>query len=170
VEFLIFRARLLTALQHGFAGGYYLTFLLAGFITAAARQARTLIRPFFAPAEGQKPTVWKRVYDIVTIVVSAMTLNYAASPFIIQGAKESVVTWRLLGWYGHIWIFGSLAFFYLGGAKFLRGLQKSKGIAPPSRPRPVQTPSSTSSGKATPVDEKNFTVPPSVDKIVPPLS
>ncbi|KAJ2929534.1 hypothetical protein H1R20_g7551, partial [Candolleomyces eurysporus] len=121
-----------SAFWHGIASGYYLTFIMGGFITAAARQARTLIRPFFAPAEGQNPGLVKHLYDLTTIVLSAMILNYAASPFIILSAKDSIETWKVLGWYGHVVIMGSLLFFYAGGAAFLKGLQKSMGVAPPA--------------------------------------
>ncbi|KAF5337018.1 hypothetical protein D9611_002943 [Ephemerocybe angulata] len=163
-----------SAFWHGIAGGYYMTFLMGGFITAAARQARTLIRPFFAPAEGKPTTLTKRVYDLVTVVLSIMILNYAAAPFIIGGALDSVATWKLLGWYGHVIVFGGLLFFYLGGAKFLKGLQRQMGIVVPSRgPKPAtgapaKNGSAVSSGTATPINEKNFVLPPSVDKLVPP--
>ena len=105
-----------------------------------------------------------------------MILNYAASPFIILSAKDCIETWKLLGWYGHIVVMGSLLFFYAGGAAFLKGLQKTMGVAPPPRPtangktngKVNGTASGTASGTETPVSEKNVVLPPSVDKIVPP--
>ena len=66
---------------------------------------------------------------------------------------------------------GSLLFFYAGGAKFFMGLQKAKGIAPPVRGKPVNGEAKmngSKSGVNTPVSEKNFVLPPSVDKIVSP--
>ncbi|KAF9004795.1 endoplasmic reticulum protein [Cyathus striatus] len=160
-----------SAFWHGIASGYYLTFFFGGFITAVARQARQNFRPFFLP--GAPLAVLKPIYDIVGIIASEMTLNYAAAPFIILSARKSVIVWSRLGWYGHILIFGGLAFFYLGGTGLMRGLQKSCGIAPPAKKgqaQPVQngTASGTSSGTQTPVQEKNFMIPPSLHSVAPP--
>jgi lysophospholipid acyltransferase len=149
---------------------------MGGFITAAARQARSNIRPLLLPPASNpnaSPTLLKRLYDLAGIILSAMILNYAASPFILLSAKDSILTWQRLGWYGHIVIMGSLVFFYAGGAKFFKGLQKAKGIVQPVRGKPsvvngdAKTNGSTT-GTSTPVSEKNFMLPPSVDKVVPP--
>lgn len=59
---------------------------------------------------------------------------------------------------------GGLAFFYLGGTKYLKGLQKKRGILPPSKGGVViQQPNGV-----TPTQEKNFVLPPPVDSIVSP--
>ncbi|KAJ3495292.1 hypothetical protein NLJ89_g10651 [Agrocybe chaxingu] len=165
-----------SAFWHGIASGYYLTFLMGGFITASARLARQNIRPLLLPTyPHDPPSLVKRLYDLGGVILSAMILNYAASPFIILSAKDSIATWKALGWYGHIVIMGSLLFFYAGGTKFFRGLQKAKGIAPPARGGKPQANGNgttngngTGSGTATPLSEKNFVLPPSVDKILPP--
>ncbi|KAG2014127.1 endoplasmic reticulum protein [Coprinopsis cinerea AmutBmut pab1-1] len=164
-----------SAFWHGIASGYYLTFLMGGFITSVARLVRANIRPFFLPAEGQPPSIWKHLYDLVGIITSAMILNFAASPFIILSAKDSFTTWKNLGYYGHILVFGGLLFFYAGGTKLCRSLQKQMGIAPPPR-RGAAAPAAngkangngTQSGTETPLNEKNFVLPPSVDKVIPP--
>jgi len=160
--------------QHGIAGGYYLTFLMGGFITAAARQARANFRPLLV-APASKPDApassFKPIYDLGGIVLSAMILNYSASPFIILSAKDSITTWKSLGWYGHVIVMGSLVFFYAGGTKFFRNLQKKKGVLPPPRGKPAAPGSDTngtSSGVSTPLSEKNFVMPPSVDTFVRP--
>lgn len=149
---------------------------MGGFITAAARQARSNIRPLLLPPASNpnaSPSLLKRLYDLAGIILSIMILNYAASPFILLSAKDSILTWQRLGWYGHIVIMGSLVFFYAGGAKFFKGLQRAKGIVPPVRGKPsvgngdAKTNGSTT-GTNTPVSEKNFVLPPSVDKVVPP--
>ncbi|KAF8164820.1 endoplasmic reticulum protein [Crassisporium funariophilum] len=175
-----FRSSMITfftsAFWHGIASGYYLTFLMGGFITAAARLARTNIRPLLlAPPSNPtaSPSIMKRLYDLASIILSALILNYAASPFIILSAKDSVTTWKRLGWYGHIVIMGSLVFFYAGGTKVFRGMQKRRGILP-AKPKG----GASANGKAngvdtngtnTPTSEKNFVLPPSVDRFVPPL-
>jgi lysophospholipid acyltransferase len=116
----------------------------------------------------------KRLYDLAGIILTTMILNYAASPFILLSAKDSILSWNRLGWYGHIVVMGSLVFFYAGGTKFFMGLQKARGIVPPVRGKPAQNGEAkmngSKSGVNTPVSEKNFVLPPSVDKIVPPRS
>ena len=164
--------------KHGIASGYYLSFLMGGFITAAARLARSNIRPLLLPPASNpsaSPSLFKRIYDLLGVLLSIVILNYSAAPFILLGARESLLTWSRLGWYGHIIVMGSLVFFYGGGTKFFTGLQKAKGILPPSKaPVAAQngtaTKSSAVSGTSTPLSEKTFTLPPAVDAVIPPRS
>ena len=58
-------------------------------------------------------------------------------------------------------------FFYGGGTKFFMGLQKAKGILPPGKAAATE---SLQNGVSTPVSEKTFTLPPSADAVIPPLS
>jgi len=103
---------------------------MGGFITTAARLARSNIRPLLLPAPGQKPSTAKVFYDIAGILVSTAILNYAAAPFMLLSARNSFTAWSHLGYYGHIIIGGGLAFFYAGGTKLFRRLQKESGIVP----------------------------------------
>ena len=117
--------------QHGVSCGYYLTFLMGGFTTLAAKLARSNIRPLLLPPASKASaalSLLKRIYDLLGVLLSVSILNYAASPFILLSARESLLTWSRLGWYGHIIVIGGLVFFYGGGTKFLRSLQKAKGI------------------------------------------
>jgi lysophospholipid acyltransferase len=147
---------------------------MGGFITAAARQARANFRPLIVPPPGSSakppPAIVKHIYDLLGILVSILILNYAASPFIILSARDSITTWQRLGWYGHIIILGSLVFFSFGGNKYFRALQKKRGVLPP--PRTAAKPANGSANgngsvNGTPVSEKNFILPPSVDKVIP---
>ncbi|KDR74386.1 hypothetical protein GALMADRAFT_250302 [Galerina marginata CBS 339.88] len=156
-----------SAFWHGIASGYYLTFLMGGFITAAARQARANFRPLLLPPASNpnaSPSFLKHVYDLLGIVLSAMILNYTAAPFILLTATDSITTWNRLGWYGHVIVMGGLVFFYAGGASYFRGLQKKRGLLPPAKGKGA----ANGNGTSTPVSEKNFVLPPSVDTIVPP--
>jgi len=117
--------------QHGISSGYYLTFLMGGFITTVARLVRQNIRPFFA--SGSPGSLTKRLYDVVGTATTILILNYAATPFILLTIKESLQSWRVLNFYGHVMVIGALAFFNLGGTQYLRGLQKQMGVLPPSK-------------------------------------
>ncbi|KAJ7477135.1 endoplasmic reticulum protein [Mycena galericulata] len=157
-----FRSSMITfatsAFWHGIASGYYLAFLTGGFITTIGRLARANIRPLVLAAPGTSPSIAKRAYDILGTIITTLLLNYAASPFILLTAKSSFATWAHLGFYGHLIIGASMAFFYSGGAKFCRGLQ-SKQAAKMTR---------STSMVGTPVHEKQFMLPPSLDQLVPP--
>jgi lysophospholipid acyltransferase len=48
----------------------------------------------------------------------------------LLSASNSFTAWSRLGYYGHIIIGGGLVFFYAGGTKYFRHLQKSRGIVP----------------------------------------
>ena len=158
--------------QHGISSGYYLTFLMGGFITTAARLARSNIRPLLLPPASNpsaSPSLLKRIYDLSSIILSILVLNYTASPFILLTASDSLLTWSRLGWYGHIVVMGGLVFFYAGGTKFFMSLQKAKGILPPGKVAAAAA-VSVQNGVSTPVSEKTFTLPPSVDTVIPPRS
>ena len=131
--FLLFQANFFYFKQHGISSGYYLTFLMGGFITVAARLARSNIRPLLPPPSNPSasPSILKRIYDLFGVLLSISILNYAASPFVLLSTRESLLTWSRLGWYGHVVVMGGLVFFYGGGTKFFRSLQQAKGILPP---------------------------------------
>lgn len=135
----------------------------------AGRLCRTHIRPLFLPATyiasrtapppPQTPT--KIFYDYAGTFFTTLILNYLAAPFMLQSARESLIAWNRLWWYGHCIIFGLLFFFYLGGAKFLGRIQanrqKAAGVLKPSG-----TKSPNTSGSSTPTLVK--TLPP-VDEV-----
>lgn len=149
--------------QHGIAGGYYLTFLMGGFITSAARLVRNNVRPLVLPAADQPPSTLKTLYDIAGTIASILILNYAASPFMLLTLKDSFRAWACLGYYGHVIIFGGLLFFYAGGTKYFKSLQVKRGIVQGGK-RPEANGkgnvSAPNSGTSTPVSEKTFTVAP----------
>ncbi|KAJ7762829.1 endoplasmic reticulum protein [Mycena maculata] len=158
-----FRSSMITfttsAFWHGIASGYYLAFLTGGFITTIGRLARANIRPLVLEAPGTQPSLAKRAYDVVGTIITTLLLNYAASPFMLLSFTDSFTTWARLGFYGHVIIGAAMAFFYAGGAKFCRSMHSKQQQAKMTR-----SPSSV----GTPVNEKQFMVPPSFDQIVPP--
>ncbi|KAG6918210.1 hypothetical protein DXG01_015803 [Tephrocybe rancida] len=157
-----------SAFWHGIASGYYMTFLMGGFITTVARLARSNIRPLLLPVPGKEQSDLKELYDIAGTALSTLILNYAASPFMILSAVDSFTVWSRLGFYGHIVIFGGLFFFYAGGTRYFKKLQAQAGIVPASKKPASSNGTAPSSGVTTPADKKVFTVPPHFDEVIPP--
>lgn len=148
-----FKSTILTfttsAVWHGTYSGYYLTFLLGGFLQTAARLARSNLRPLFlSPIEILPPklpdaladvlkkynltiptpprTILKQAYDAAGTVVTLMLINFAAAPFILWYWNTSLEAWRRMNWYG-LWIVGlTFAFFYGGGAVACRKLNQER--------------------------------------------
>lgn len=134
-------------MQHGVAGGYYLTFVFGGFVQTVGRLYRSNVRPLVLPKDDSNPTMVKHVYDILGTVFTVLLLNYTAAPFMLLGIIKSLIVWHRLGWYGHYIIVGSMAFFYLGGSRVLKkfhpkkparvDLPKDNGIKTPSKSAPT---------------------------------
>ncbi|PFH50329.1 hypothetical protein AMATHDRAFT_61246 [Amanita thiersii Skay4041] len=170
-----FRSSMLTfltsAFWHGIAAGYYMTFVMGGFITSVARTARTNIRPLLLPGPNEQPSFAKQLYDIGGILLTVIIVNYATVPFMILNIKDSIRAWTILGWYGHIIVFGALTLFSVGGTKYFRGLQKKRGILQSTgtgaKGAKVNGNGNGSvsggSGTSTPVEKKNMMVPPTLD-------
>ncbi|KDQ65032.1 hypothetical protein JAAARDRAFT_28695 [Jaapia argillacea MUCL 33604] len=148
-----FRSSMLTfttsALWHGVSGGYYLTFLLGGFIQTAGRLCRANIRPLLLPVDlsprptppvksnsgmtipmpsppPPPPTLAKKIYDYLGIACSILLVNYATAPFMLLTIRDSLIGWHMIGWYGHWMIAAVFAFFYGGGRAWLKGLQTAR--------------------------------------------
>ncbi|KAF7301578.1 hypothetical protein MIND_00723300 [Mycena indigotica] len=153
-----------SAFWHGTAGGYYLSFLTGGFITTIGRLARANFRPLVLPAPGKPPTIAKRLYDIVGTFITVLLLNYTVAPFMLLTTASSMATWARLWFYGHAIIAGTLVFFYAGGAKACRRLQKRQAL----KEGRAKKEDDASTEVATPAEEKLLTVPPPLDSIVPP--
>lgn len=92
--------------KHGFGYGYYLTFVLAGFASAVARQCRKHFRPHFVvEANSSQTTLSKRLYDITGTVATILSLNFITGPFFFSGLHDSLEIWRRVSWYG-LWMIG----------------------------------------------------------------
>ncbi|KAG8958087.1 lysophospholipid acyltransferase [Tulasnella sp. 419] len=127
---------LTSALWHGFYGGYYLTFFVGGFFSAAAKQSRAYLRPLVLPPllppkpdtklPLPEPTFVKTLYDWAGTAVTIMILNYIVAPFLILNFWDSIEAWRRLNWYGHWMIFSWLAIGTLGGKTWLKKISKQR--------------------------------------------
>jgi lysophospholipid acyltransferase len=125
-----------------------------------ARLARSTIRPLVLPIvsgpTSHKParghgtsssqprgSSLKSVYDVVGTVCTILVVNFACTPFILLHLPDGVEAWRRLQWYGLWMIFGGIAFFYCGGAAWLKGLQVK-------RMRQVDVATISANGRSTP--------------------
>lgn len=134
--------------QHGVSGGYYLTFLLGGFMTTVSRLSRANIRPLLLPAEGLPPSLAKHLYDIAGTIITVLSVNYICAPFMLLTIRDSLQAWSVLKWYGFWIIFGGLAFFYAGGRRILKsfhpkvakGAEKLKEEPKPRAERGIPVP------------------------------
>ena len=110
-----FRASLATfvtsAFWHGFAPGYYLTFVLAAFIQTVAKNFRRHVRPFFLSPDGKTPTSNKRYYDIACWFVTQTGFCFTTAPFVILGFSDSLTVWARVYFYCVIGVAASIALF-----------------------------------------------------------
>ncbi|KAF7966921.1 hypothetical protein HWV62_36567 [Athelia sp. TMB] len=106
-----FKSSMLTfatsAVWHGIAGGYYMTFLLGGFMTTVSRHARSTLRPLAMANPALRP-----IYDAFGTLFTVTALNFICAPFMLLTVRDSLLAWHVLGWYGFVIIFGGLGFFY----------------------------------------------------------
>ncbi|KAI9512706.1 MBOAT, membrane-bound O-acyltransferase family-domain-containing protein [Russula earlei] len=142
-----FRSSMLTyltsAVWHGVSPGYYLMFLLSGFATTVARLSRSTIRPLVlspgsepagrsgANIRDAKPSqspasLPKTAYDVAGTVCTLLVINFASVAFVLLYLSDCIEAWRRLRWYGLWMIFGTMTFFYGGGATWLKGLQTKR--------------------------------------------
>lgn len=116
-----FRASLMTfgtsAFWHGFAPGYYLTFILAAFVQTVAKNFRRYFRPFFlAPAKDASdknpaPLPTKRYYDIVCWFVTQISFSFVTAPFVLLTLHDSIMVWARVYFYVPVGVAISIAFF-----------------------------------------------------------
>jgi lysophospholipid acyltransferase len=129
--------------QHGVSAGYYITFLMGGFVTTLGRLARSSLRPLLLPVvpetAGHKSanghdarssqsstSLFKTAYDVVGTVSTVVVVNFISTPFILLHLSDGIEAWRRLCWYGLWMIFGGMAFFYSGGAAWLKSHQAER--------------------------------------------
>ncbi|CDR88121.1 related to ALE1-broad-specificity lysophospholipid acyltransferase [Sporisorium scitamineum] len=117
-----------SAFWHGLEPGYYLSFILAGFMQSAARQLRRHVRPlFFAQPDVPNPTFSnvltfspaQLAYCTASVIVSQFTLNYAVAPFMLLELKASIQCWKAVYFYGHVVTFVAIMAFQNGLGKAL---------------------------------------------------
>jgi len=133
---------LTSAIWHGVLAGYYLTFVMGGFLTPLSRLARSSFRPLFLPvvsepaghktdgrdAESSQPSVslLKTAYDMIGTISTVVVVNFICAPFVLLHLSDGIEAWRRLCWYGLWIIFGGMVFFYSGGTAWLKSYQTER--------------------------------------------
>ncbi|ORX36566.1 putative member of the MBOAT family of putative membrane-bound O-acyltransferase [Kockovaella imperatae] len=118
---------------HGVEPGYHLAFVTAGMLTSLGRQYRHFVRPYFLPPAGSSSSLSKRVYDLIGWFMVQSNLNYVVAPFMLLSFRNCMTAWSRMGWYSHIIIALSMAFFQLGGRRRLRkGMEGRQAKTKPS--------------------------------------
>lgn len=87
----------LSAVWHGFYPGYYMTFLSGALFTMAARKGRRIIGPLF-----RKGKFLPTVYNIITFILTRLTIAYCAFPFVVLDFKGSYDLYRSMYFSLHI--------------------------------------------------------------------
>ncbi|KXJ05015.1 Membrane-bound O-acyltransferase domain-containing protein 2 [Exaiptasia diaphana] len=87
----------LSAVWHGFYGGYYLTFFTSQLFVEAARAVRRTLREKF-----QKTPLASRAYDVITALTTALFLVYATIPFALLDLWAGIRFWRSMYFFGHV--------------------------------------------------------------------
>lgn len=83
-----FATFLVSALWHGTRPGYYLTFITAAVLQTFGKVYRKSFRPIFVG------TPLKRLYDVVTLVVTQAALGFCVIPFILLDLVPAYMAWK----------------------------------------------------------------------------
>jgi len=89
---------IMSSFWHGFYPGYYMMFLSLALMIEAGRMGRRVIRPYF-----QKSRALAVTYDVMTCILTALSISEGGVPFQLLELRMSVDYWRSLYFYAHIW-------------------------------------------------------------------
>ncbi|CAH0554811.1 unnamed protein product [Brassicogethes aeneus] len=87
----------LSAVWHGFHPGYYMTFFGGAIFTQASRIIRKNVRSYFVTNVEMK-----KMYDIMTFLVTRFMMAYVTFPFILLEFWASAAIYNKLYWHLHI--------------------------------------------------------------------
>ncbi|WFD18778.1 hypothetical protein MCAP1_000989 [Malassezia caprae] len=140
----VFGTFLTSAIWHGIAPGYYLSFLLAAVCQWLARLLRKSVRPIFFEnprVPDPKLSTWKQyttlqlLYSAASIVCTITSVNYVVIPFFTLTLPRSLQGYQTMLWHYHVIVALGLVAFQAGLGRALRPLHKArapKTAAPPS--------------------------------------
>jgi lysophospholipid acyltransferase len=102
---------LTSAFWHGTRPGYYLSFATGALMQSCGKIYRRIFRPIFLEEDGITGKPSKIFYDIVTYIVTQISLGYLVQPFVILDFKQSLSVWSSVYYFIHIGIFTTLFVF-----------------------------------------------------------
>jgi len=91
----------MSAIWHGYYPGYYLTFMSCALWNEVARLLRRHIRPLVIPSKDAEQSVSAYVYHFCSLLLTMVSLNYLATPFLLLSAGPSLQYWRHWGFLPH---------------------------------------------------------------------
>ncbi|KAM5251462.1 lysophospholipid acyltransferase 2 isoform 1-T1 [Hipposideros larvatus] len=112
---------ILSAIWHGVYPGYYLTFLTGVVMTLAARAVRNNVRHYFT-----EPPQLKLLYDVITWIVTQITISYTVVPFVLLSVKPSLMFYG--SWYYCLHIVGILVLLLLPVKNTQRGKNTQENV------------------------------------------
>ncbi|PSK56551.1 Lysophospholipid acyltransferase [Elsinoe australis] len=133
-----FRATMATfvtsAFWHGFYPGYYLTFVLASFLQNVSKNSRRLLRPFFLQPDGKTPLPSKRIYDLLSYLITQLAFSFCTAPFVLLDIGDSLVVWARVYFYAVIGTVLCSIFLLSPGKAYLAREVKKRQQSASSRP------------------------------------
>ncbi|KAF9345452.1 lysophospholipid acyltransferase [Mortierella sp. AD094] len=104
--FQTFATFAVSAFWHGFYPGYYLMFISSAMALTAGKMLRRHLRPRYASATSGKTPRW---YNLMGLLITQLTINYLAMPFLVLTFKDSMELWKDLFFVPHIGIIAVIA-------------------------------------------------------------
>eukprot|EP00117_Sycon_ciliatum_P001827 scpid49331/ scgid7323/ Membrane-bound O-acyltransferase domain-containing protein 2 len=95
----------LSAIWHGFYGGYLVSMPFSAFLGEAAVRVRRRVRPYFQTSSSRA-----LLYDQITRIGTMVHMNYALTPFMCLEFWPGMLAWRNVYFFGTFTIFGVLLF------------------------------------------------------------
>ena len=80
---------------------------------------RRHVRPFFMSPDGQKPTPYKRYYDVLSYLSTQAAFSFTTAPFVILNLPASLLVWSRVYFYAIVGVAASMAFFASPGKLWL---------------------------------------------------
>eukprot|EP00187_Rhodella_violacea_P003740 CAMPEP_0174886970 /NCGR_PEP_ID=MMETSP0167-20121228/2193_1 /TAXON_ID=38298 /ORGANISM="Rhodella maculata, Strain CCMP736" /LENGTH=487 /DNA_ID=CAMNT_0016123217 /DNA_START=135 /DNA_END=1598 /DNA_ORIENTATION=+ len=106
-----------SAFWHGFYPGYYMFFLTVAVATQVHRGFRRSMRPRFMLADGKTPGPLKPAYDVFSVLITSLTVNYFIMTFVTLAWNLSIGALKSFFFVGHACLAVGFVLFGLGVVK-----------------------------------------------------
>ena len=89
--------------------------------------------------DGQRPTPYKRYYDIACYVATQTVFSFTVAPFVLLELNASLLVWRRVYFYAIVLVGASMAFFASPAKPLLAQKLKARGRPPMPRTESYDT-------------------------------